>query len=122
MMILRVPLHGTEMALQETAGMRGFAGGHHFRRTCNYDLAPGMAAFGAEVNDVVCGFDDIHVMLDRKHSVSGVDQAMQAVEQPLNICEMKTSSRFVENVERVLGPLQLTQFRGELDALGLTTG
>ena len=110
------------MTLQETAGMRRFAGGHLFRCAGDHDLAAGMAAFGPKVNDVVCGFDDVHVMLDREHRVPGIDQAMQAVEQTLNIREMEARGRFVEDVEGVLGSLQLAQFRGQLDTLGFAAG
>ena len=36
------------------------------------DLTAAMAALGAQVDDVVGGFDDIHLVLDDDHGVSGV--------------------------------------------------
>ena len=105
------------MTLQKSPGMRRLARSHLFRRAGDHDLATGVTAFGSQVDDVVCGLDHVHVMFDRQHGMSGVDQAMQAVEQALDIGEMEAGGRLVENVQRVLGALEFAQFRGQLDAL-----
>ena len=108
------------MTLQKPAGMRSFAGGYLFRCTRDHDFAAGVAAFGAKVDDVAGGFDHVHVMLDGEDRVSGVDQAMQAIEQALDIREMEAGGRLIEDVESMLRPLQLAQFGGQLDALRFT--
>src|SRR5262249_1427039 len=110
------------MALQKTSGMGCFAGCNLLRCTGDHNLAAGMATLGAEVDDVIGRLDDVHVMFDGKHGVAGVDQPMEAIKKTLNICEVEARCRFVENVQRVLGALQLAQFRSKLNTLGLAAG
>ena len=57
--------------------MRPLARGHFFWRTCNDDFAARVAAFGAEVNDVVGGFDDVEVVFDEQDGVACVDEAIE---------------------------------------------
>src|SRR5689334_22593824 len=108
------------MILQEATGMRGLACGDLFRRAGDHDFAARMAAVGPEIDDMIGSLDDVHMVLDRKHGMPCVDQAMQAVQQALNVREMQACCRLVEDVECVPGSLQLTQFCRELDALRLT--
>ena len=93
-----------------------------FRRARDHDLAAGMAALGPEIDDVVGGLDHVHVMLDQEHGVPGVDQLVQRREQPLDVGQVQAGGRLVEDVDRVLRPLQLAQLGRDLDALRLAAG
>ena len=39
--------------------------------------AAGAAAFQADVDKVVGGFDDVHIVLNDDHGIAGVDEAVQ---------------------------------------------
>src|SRR6185295_19579448 len=95
---LRERLTEPEMTSQETARVRALAGRDLLRRAGDHHFTARMAAFRAQVDDVVRGLDDIHMMLDCKNRVSGVHQTMQAVEQALDVREMEPRSRFVQNI------------------------
>ena len=41
------------------------------------DLAAGVTTFGPEVDDVIGGLDDVHVVLDEDDGVAGVHQLIQ---------------------------------------------
>src|SRR5690349_18476037 len=94
-----------QMVFQESAGVRRLARGNLFRRAGDDDLAAGMTAFRSEINDVVCGLDDVHVMFDREHGMSRIDEPVQAAEEALDVRQVESRGRFVENVEGVLRAL-----------------
>ncbi len=48
-----------------------------FRRAGCQDAAAAEAAFGAEVDDVVGGFYDVHVVLDDEDAAAVVDQGTE---------------------------------------------
>src|SRR6185295_12707339 len=85
------------------------------------DLAPAIAAFRAEVDDVIRGLDDVHVVLDDQDRIAGVDQPRQHAEQALDVREMQAGSRLVEDVERAARGAA-RQLAGELDTLRLAAG
>lgn len=80
--------------------------GDFFRRANDHYLATRMAAFGAEIDHVIRGFDDVEVVLDHDHRVPRVDQPIEAFEQALDVGEMKACGRLIENVDGVLRALQ----------------
>src|SRR4029453_19456553 len=110
------------MTLEESSGVRSLACGDLFGRACDDDPAAGMAAFGAEVDHVVCGLDDVHVMFDSQHRMACVHEPMQAVEQPLDVREVKSRRRLVENIEGMFGSLEFAQLCRQFDALGFAAG
>src|SRR5689334_21263438 len=97
----------SEVCLEKLAGVGLFAGGDLFGGAGGDDMAAGVAAFGAEVDDMVGGFDDVKVVLDDKDGVAGVDEAVQAFEEALDVGEVETRGGLVEDVEGVLGTLEL---------------
>ena len=50
----------------------------------------------------------------------GIDQPVQRAEQALDVGQMQTGRRLVEDVDRVLGALQRAQLGRDLDALRFT--
>src|SRR6516162_11083138 len=82
------------------------------------DMAAGVAAFGAEIDDPIGGLDDLEIVLDDQHRVAGLDQRVQYLEKLPYIVEMQPRRRLVENIEGAAGSPP-RQFLGELNALSL---
>ena len=91
---------------------------HLLGRAAKHHVASACPAFRAEIYDVVRLFDDVEVVLDRHHGVAAVDEAVQDVDQPLDVGEVEAGGRLVEDVERAAAGL-LAELVGELDALRL---
>jgi len=58
--------------------------GDEFGRALGHDLPAALAAFGAEIDDVVGGFDDVELVLDDDERVARVAQ----FEEDCNSCSM----------------------------------
>ena len=71
-------LHRLQQLPQELRRMRSLRLRDLLGRSLRHDLAAFVAAFGAEVDDVVGGFDDVEVVFDHQHRVAVVDQAVEA--------------------------------------------
>ena len=95
------------MLLKKPSRVGGFAGCDLFWRACDDDLASGVAAFGAEVDDVVGGFDYVKMVLDGDDGVTCVYQAIEALEKAFDVGEVEAGGGLVEDVDGVLGALQL---------------
>jgi len=61
--------------------------------------------FGTEVDHPVGLLDHVEVVLDHEHRVAGIDQPLEHLEQLLDVGEVQTGSRLVENVERPAGAI-----------------
>src|SRR6266568_4935778 len=85
------------------------------------DLAARLSALGAKVDDVVGGLDHVEVVLDHDDGVARIHEAVQDLEETLDVGEMKAGRRLVEYVERPPGGAP-AQLRGQLDALRLAAG
>src|SRR5215213_5949291 len=94
-----------QMLLKKAARVGRLAGGDLLGGAGDYDFAAGVAAFGAEVDDMVGGLDDVEVVLDGKDGVAGVDQAVQALKKALDVGEVEAGGGLVEDVDGVLGAL-----------------
>jgi hypothetical protein len=57
-------------------------------------------------------------VLDHQHSVAGIDEALQAVQEPPHVLEVESRRRLVEQVQRSSGCRAL-QLGGELHPLRL---
>ena len=84
-------------------------------------LAAAVAAFGAQVDDPVRRLDHVEVVLDHEDRVAGVDQPVEHLEQLLDVGEVETGRRLVEDVERPAGRAP-RQLGGQLDPLRLAAG
>ena len=93
-----------------------------FRCARGDDLAAGVAAFRSQIDHVVGGLDHVEMVLDNENRVAGIHEPIQTFEQALDIGQVKSGRRFIQNVERVLRPLQLRKFGGDLDALRFAAG
>ena len=93
---------------------------HALRRAGIGDVPAVLAALGAEVDDPVGGFDDLHVVLDDDDAVALVDEGVDGGQQLLDVVEMQAGRGFVKDEERLaLAGTTLPQERRQLDALRL---
>src|ERR1051326_8999250 len=81
-----------------------------------------MAALGSQVKNPIRAFDDIEMMLDHQNRMARVHQALQTIQQPLNVRQMQPGGGFVQNVKIMAAAPHLSQFGSELDALGFAAG
>ena len=65
-----------------------------FRRPHRDDLAAAAPAFRPQVDDVIRGLDNVQVVFDNQHRVTGVHQTVQAVE------ELRLDKSEIESFER----------------------
>jgi hypothetical protein len=80
-----------------------------------------VAAFRAEVDDVIRLENHVQIVLDQDHRVAPVDEELNHFHQLVNIGEMESGCRLIENVEGLPCSL-LAQLEGELDALRFAAG
>ena len=87
-----------------------------FGRSADDDFTAVGPTFRADVDDPVCGLDDIEIVFDHDDAVACIDELVQYGKQFADVLEMKTGRRLVENVESAPGRA-FGEFPGELDAL-----
>src|SRR5687767_2036834 len=101
------------------AGERGAVLRDVLGRALGHDPAAGLPALGTEVDHPVGGLHDVEVVLDDDHGVARFDQAVQHLEQLLDVGEVQPGRRLVEDVERLAGGAP-RQLRRELHPLRLS--
>src|SRR6202171_1290991 len=110
-----------EDTLEVLAGIGAAVANDLFRGAGSHHLATLVPTFRTQVDDVIGGFEHVEVVLDDHHRIAGIDEAMEDVEQPLDIGEMEAGGRLVEDVER-LPRVTPAELFGELDPLRLAPG
>ena len=63
-----------------------------------YDLPPGLPTFGSEIDDVVRASDHVHLVFDHDGSVALLHEALQQLEQVLDIGEVQSCGWLIEQV------------------------
>lgn len=101
--------------------MRGFALGDGFRRTGDQDFAAAAAAFRAEIDNPVGSFNHIEVVLNHHDGIALIAQLVQDFQQLLDIGEVQTGGRLIEDIQRLAGTA-LGQLARQLHALRLAAG
>lgn len=99
--------------------MRSSAGGDGLRRAGGHHAAAGVAALGAQIDDVVGSEDDVQVVLDQDDGVAGVHEGVKRDQEALDVGEVEAGGGLVKDVDGVLCSLEAAQLGGDLDALGL---
>ena len=69
-----------------------------FRGSCGNQLTAHVAAFRAQIDNVIRGLDHVQIMLDDNHGVACFDESLEHHEQALNISHMQSCSWFIKNV------------------------
>jgi hypothetical protein len=95
--------------------VRSLAPGHLFRRPRDHDLAAGVSSLGTQIDHMIRGLDDVHVMLDEQHCVAGVHQPVQRGQQAFDVGEMQSGGRLIQDVDGVTRTLQGAELGRDLD-------
>ena len=82
------------------------------------DLATGIAGFGAEVEDPVGFGGDGHVVLDDDYRVAFIDEAVEDVDEALDVFEVEADGGFLDEVEIALGEAGVVEGRLGAAAFG----
>jgi hypothetical protein len=99
------------------------------RGSLNNDATTSRAALRPQVNNPVRFGDEIQIMFDYDYRMSGIDEALEHIDQPLYVCHMETDGRLFEN-EQVASRSRVKQIRlfqasqqmaYQLDPLGFAT-
>ena len=102
-----------EFLHQELSGDAFLAVCHFLGGSCADEGAALVAAFGAEVYEVVGALDDFHVVLDDEDGVSAFYEGVHGVEQAVNVVEVESGGGFVEDEEcglRLFLPYEVGEF------------
>ncbi len=109
-----------KLLTQELSGKACLAGSYFFRSSGYNKITALVAAFWTEVDDIVGTLDDIQVVLDHYQRMAPFYQGIEGMEQALDVVEVKTGGRLVEDEEcRLL--FLLADEVGEFYTLVLTT-
>src|SRR5437764_2804019 len=94
-----------------------------FGRPLRHDPAARVAGARAHLDHPVGSFDDVEVMLDDQHGVSGVHQAIQHAAQRADVVQMQAGRGLVQDVELAPPPVcfaaRQRQLPRDLEALRL---
>ena len=109
-----------QLLTQELSGKACLAGSYFFRSSGYNEIAAFIAAFRTEVDDIVGTLDDIQIVLNHYQRMAPFYQGIEGMEQALDVVEVKTRGRLVEDEKRRL-LFFLTYEEGELYTLILTS-
>src|ERR1700723_3990874 len=101
------------------AGVAGRDMDDRFGGAFGDDFSAAGAAFGAEINDPIGGFNHIEVVLDDDEGVARVTQFEEDFKQFGDVVKMQTGGGFVQNVQGFAGG-PAGEFGGEFDPLSFT--
>ncbi len=114
---MRKDLRILENFLQKLPGIRFLLLHYLLRRTLSNNPSPLISSFRTKIDDPVGILDHIQVMLDYDHRVPGSGQPLEDTEEFVDIGEVKTGRRFIEDIDGLAGT-PLAQFPGQFNPLG----
>ena len=74
-----------------------------FGSTFGNHAATARAAFWTHIDDVVGRLDDVEVVLDDDHAVTGVDERLEYVQELLDVGTVQPCRRLIKDIERLTG-------------------
>src|SRR5207245_11599935 len=103
------------------AGMTSGTTGNFFRGPSAHDLAATFATFRSQIDNPVRAFDHLQIVFNHDHRITRVAQLHQYLQEFLNVGEMQSGGRLIENVERAPSCL-FRKLSREFYALGFSAG
>jgi hypothetical protein len=85
------------------------------------DLTAPLSTLGPEIDDPVRRLDDVEIVLDHDNRVPPIDEGVEDGEELVDIVEVESSSRLIEQVECLPGGA-FGELPRQLDPLRLTAG
>src|SRR5580658_10818688 len=110
-----------EDAGEEAARVGVLVAGDLLGRAGGDDFAALVAAFGAEVDEPVGGFDDVEIVFNDKKRGAGLEKFAEGGEELGDVVEVEAGGGLVEDVEDAL-VFGARKMRGEFEALGFAAG
>ena len=110
-----------QQRLEVGAGDGGGVGGYLLGGALRDYEASSAAAFGAEVEEVIDGLEDVEVVLDDDDGVAAVNELLEDAEKNLDVLGVEAGGWLVEDVEGLAGGF-LGELGGKLHALALAAG
>lgn len=89
-----------------------------FGRASGDDLAAPVAPVRSQVDQIIGILDDVDVVFDDDDGVSLFDKLVQGIQKLLDIGEMQSRGRFIQDIERASRGSSGELFR-QFDSLGL---
>ena len=83
--------------------MARLARGDLLWRTGRHEPAAPFAGVGTKISDPVSTLDDVQIVLDDQHRMTGVHEPLEDLEQHAHIVEVQASRRLVEEEEDAKG-------------------
>ena len=112
---------GCEQGPEESGRVTAGVTCNEFGRTLGDQFATGGAGLRTEVENPVGRLDHLEVMLDDNHGIAQIGQAVNHLQQFLDIIEVESGCGLIQDVER-LSRVRAGQLGGQLDALSLAAG
>ena len=109
-----------EIFSQRSCGMTIFHCEKLLSRTSKDEISSFIATFRSDVDDRICIGDDVEIMFDNYDTVPFLYKRIEDVEKFLNIREVETSCRLIEDIE-CLPCRSFGEIESELDTLCLSS-
>src|SRR6516225_3598565 len=94
-----------------------------FRRPRSDENAAIVTCLRPQIDQVICGLDDVQVMFDNDYGVASIDETMKNMQKCCDIIEMESGGGFVEYQERMTAALLLLrEMADEFQPLRFTAG
>jgi len=81
---------------QESAGVAGWARDNVFGCAVRNDVTATVPGLGPEINDPIGTFDDVEVVLDNEHRMTGIDETLKSFQQNADVVKVQAGGRFIE--------------------------
>src|SRR5437016_2818792 len=92
-----------QQTLQKLSGVALKCVRYFFRRPLGDNLATASAAFGAEIDHPIRGFDDVEVVFDNQEGIAGSAQLKEHFEKFGHVVEVEAGRWFIKDVESATG-------------------
>src|SRR4029077_10060372 len=103
------------------AGVRVRITRNLFRSSRGHDRPALRAAFGAQIDHPIGGFDHVQIVFDDYQRGSAIQEFAKGRQELLNVVEMQSRGGLVENVKNA-GIGGVNEMSGELQPLGFASG
>ena len=112
-----------QVRTQITTRVRLCTARHVFRRSTDNDFTTTAAALGAEIDDMISGFDHVQVVFDNHDAVARLYQSLQNTEQTTDVIKMQAGGWFVKYEQFALQVTgTVADIAGKFETLGLAAG
>ena len=96
------------MRTEEGGGAGSFGISNVFGGALGDDFSAGLTAFGTEIDEIVGFSEDIEVVFNHHDCVTGIDQAVEQVNQAADIGEVQPDGGLFQKEEVMGGPASPT--------------